>query len=179
MSHLMSAQRGKSTWRVISALDCPLTSALLHVEFHVILAHEDSSRSTNCWNVDRRHSERGKFHPNRRRKILLGGLVYATLYVVLQSKVCSWVDKLAIDKFNGRALDSEYVVGPAMTLISESMMVGCVVPTAASSSFRPSEFCLPVAGNLQAHEHETSRVVMLIDNTSGQLIADLIAIGRR
>ena len=31
MSHLMSAQRGKSTWRVISALDCQLTSALLHV----------------------------------------------------------------------------------------------------------------------------------------------------
>ena len=44
----MSAQRGKSTWRVISALDCPLTSAprevlhaLLHVECHAILAHED------------------------------------------------------------------------------------------------------------------------------------------
>ena len=54
-----------------------------------------------------------------------------------------------------------------------------MVPTAAPSSFRPSEFSFPVAGALQAHEHETSRVVMLIDTTSGQLIADLIAIGRR
>ena len=68
--HLMSAQRGKSTWRVIPALDCQLTSALLHVGFHAMLAHEDvdqdTRRSTNCWNVDRRHSERGKFHPNWR-----------------------------------------------------------------------------------------------------------------
>ena len=58
-----SAQRGKSTWRVISALDCPLTSAPLEVEFHVVLAHEDvdqdARRSKNCWNVDRRQSEEG------------------------------------------------------------------------------------------------------------------------
>ena len=47
------------------------------------------------------------------------------------------------------------------------------------SSCRPSEFSLPVAGALQAHEQETSRVLMLIDTTSGQLIADLIAIGGR
>ena len=73
--------------------------------------------------------------------------------------VCSWLDKLAIDKLNGRALDTESVVGPAMKLISESMMVECVVPKAASPSFRPSEFCLPVADDLQAHEHENSRVV--------------------
>ena len=66
-----------------------------------------------------------------------------------------------------------------MKLISESMMEECVLATAAPSSFRPSEFSLPVAGALQAHGHETSRVVTLTDTTSGQLIADLIAIGRR
>ena len=33
---------------------------------------------------------------------------------------------------------------------------------------------LPVAGALQAHEHETFRVVTVIDTTSGQLIADLM-----
>ena len=80
------------------------------------------------------------------RKILLGRLVYATLYVVLQSKVYSWLDKLAIDKLNGRAIDPKSVVDPEMTLISESMMDECVVPTAAPSSFRPSEFSLPVGG---------------------------------
>ena len=76
------------------------------------------------------------------RKILLGRLVQTTLYVALQSEVSSWLDKLAIDKLNGRAIESTSVVGPAENLIPESMMVECVVPTAAPSSFRPSEFSL-------------------------------------
>ena len=38
---------------------------------------------------------------------------------------------------------------------------------------------LLAAGALQAHEHETSRVVIVIDTTNGQLIADKVAKGRR
>ena len=70
-------------------------------------------------------------------------------------------------------------MGPAKNLIPESMMVECVVPTAAPSSFRPSEFSLPIADALQLHIHGTSREVSGIDTTSDQLIADLIAKRRR
>ena len=83
-----------------------------------------------------------------------------------------------VDELNGQAIDSMSVVGPAKKLIPETMMAECVVPTAAPSSFRPSEFSLPVAGALQLQKHETSRVVSGIDTTSGQLIVDLIAKGR-
>ena len=95
MNHLMSAQRGKSTLRVISALDCPLTSAprevlhaLLHVNFHAILAHEDVDKIHDFPRiVDRRQSGEG---------------------APLEREVAP--DKLGIDKLNGRAIDSESVV---------------------------------------------------------------------
>ena len=103
MSHLVSAQRGKSTWRVISALDCPMTSAprivlhaLLHVDFHAILAHEDVDqdprRSTNCWNVDRRQSEEGAPLEKGDLRFLLDELVVDTA-----DDVCGIVRGSAID----------------------------------------------------------------------------------
>ena len=54
--------------------------------------------------------------------ILLGELVYATLYVALQATVYYWLDKLEIDKPNKAAIDSTSVVCPAQDLIPESMM---------------------------------------------------------
>ena len=53
-------------------------------------------------------------------KILLGELVVDTadgvcgIVRAVRSTVYSWLDKLAIDKLKGRAIDSESVVGPAM-----------------------------------------------------------------
>ena len=91
MSHLMSAQRGKCTWRVISAVDCQLTSAHFDVGFHAIVAHEDvdqeTRRSTHCWNVDRRHSEREVPPELEVARSFSKRLVYETLYVALQSTV--------------------------------------------------------------------------------------------
>ena len=58
------------------------------------------------------------------RKILLSGLVYATLYVALQSKVYSWLDKPVLDKLDKTVIDPSSVVGPAKNQISGSMMGG-------------------------------------------------------
>ena len=85
--------------------------------------------------------------------------MYASLYVTVQSTVYSWLDKLVTDKLDKAAIDSSSVVSPTKNLIPESMVMEWVVSTAAPSSFRPSEFSLPVAAALQLHIHETSRVV--------------------
>ena len=95
--------------------------------------------------------------------------MYATLYVTVQSKVYSWLDKLVIYKLNKAAIDSSSVVSPAKNLIPESMMVECVVPTTASSSFRISpanSWCSPTS---------YTRNLPCGGTTNGQLIADLIA----
>ena len=177
--HLKSAQRGKSTWRVTSALDCQLTSALLHVDFHAVLAHEDvdqdTRRSTNCWNVDRRHSERGKFHPDWKWQ---DPSRWARVCDIVRSTAIEGVllaRQTVFDKLNKTALDPSSAVGPAKDLISGSMMAECEIPTATPSIFSSSEFSLLEAGDLQAHE----RNLPCGDTTSGQPIADLIAIGRR
>ena len=67
------------------------------------------------------------------RKILLSGLVYATLYVALQSKVYSWLDKPVFDKLNKTVIDPSSVVGPAKNLISRSMMGGIRDPHSYTS----------------------------------------------
>ena len=114
MSHLMSAQRGKSTYRVISALDCPLTSAprevlraLRHIEFHATIAHQhvdqDPRRSTNCWNVDRRQSEEGVDTADDVCYIVRGSVIDGVLLL----------DRMVVNELNGRAIDSASVVGPA------------------------------------------------------------------
>ena len=65
-----------------------------------------------------------------------------------------------LDELNGRESDSASVVGPAMKLNPESIMTKGVLLS-------------------KLVEHETSRVVIVSDSTSGQLIADLIAKSRR
>ena len=119
------------------------------------------------------------------RKILLDDLVVDT------DDVCGIVRGSAID---GVLLvsDSASMVGPARNLISEPMICetgsrnsnegmapSCTVELQAVQNNLPSKIYLPAAGALQADEQETSRVVSGIDTTSRQLIADLIAKGRR
>ena len=77
------------------------------------------------------------------RKILLSGLVYATLYVALQSKVYSWLDKPIFDKLNKTVIEPSSVVGPAKNLISGPMMAESEIPAATPSIFASSEFGFP------------------------------------
>ena len=112
------------------------------------------------------------------RKILLDELVVDTADGVCGIVRGSAIGVLlaGIDKLNKAAIKSTSVVCPARNLISESMMAECPTDGHGASGRRIN---LLEAGALHAHEHETSLMVNGIDTTSSQLIADLIAKGRR
>ena len=122
---------------------------------------KDPRRSTNCWNVDRRQSEKEVPPEKGGRKILHDEPVFD-----IADGVCDIVRGSAIE---GVLLAERDGVRRTQRTRRKAWSPHLHHPASGHPHYLASSWCS------QAHEHETSRVEIVIDTTSGQLIVDLIA----